>query len=371
MSLTPLGAEWAARIDWQPEFLSEGVEESTSAVAMTSAETASKLRLPSVVDVRNAFGTVDGYPHGTIDNLHLGLWASPIRHFAVLTGISGSGKTQLAKRYAEALTQTRVDLSLSRVHIEPVQPAWYDPAPLFGYVSPLKTSSYVRTGFLNFLLRAASDPSQPYVVILDEMNLSHPEQYFAPILSAMETGGELRFHAEADIFDGVPQTLPYPRNLAIIGTINMDETTHGLSDKVLDRAFVFEFPSIDINRYPGWQRRNVPEATRRQVTTLLTDLHKALAPVRLHFGWRVIDDVVDFVSTAQRELPTENLTSLLDTIVYSKIIPKLRGEDMDRFRQALAAAGDVLAAHGLQRSRGRIQELTDDLADSGTARFWR
>ncbi len=142
------------------------------------------------------------YPDDTVAHLHIGLWSPRIRHFAVLTGISGSGKTRLALKYAEALTGMSADAPSSRVHVEAVQPAWYDPTPLLGYVSPLKDSSYTRTAFLDFLMRASSDPKRPYVAILDEMNLSHPEQYFAPLLSAMETGGAVRFHAEGDSFDG-------------------------------------------------------------------------------------------------------------------------------------------------------------------------
>ena len=62
----------------------------------------------------------------------------------------------------------------------------------------------------------------------------------APILSAMETGAAIVLHREGDALDGMAATIPYPNNLAIIGTVNMDETTHGLSDKVLDRAFAIE-----------------------------------------------------------------------------------------------------------------------------------
>lgn len=371
MTLAPLGSEWAARIYWEPEFLVEEVDEPAAAVVPAVANGHSSFRQVGLAEIRNALRDAEGYPDGTIDALHLGLWSPPVRHFAILTGISGSGKTRLAKRYAEVLTQTVSSTPDSRFHIEPVQPAWYDPTPLLGYVSPLKASSYVRTGFLNFLLRASGDPSRPYVAILDEMNLSHPEQYFAPILSAMETGGELRFHAEGEIFDGVPETIPYPRNLAIIGTINMDETTHGLSDKVLDRAFVLEFTSVDMGHYPGWKGRDVPSAARELITRVLTELLRALAPVRMHFGWRVIDDVVDFVCAGLHESSSGELPVLLDTAVYSKVIPKLRGEDNEPFRQALTGVQRSLETHGLPRSRGRVQNLIDDLSSSGTARFWR
>src|SRR6185295_13178836 len=159
------------------------------------------------------------------------LWSHERRHFAVLTGLSGSGKTLLAREYARAVTGH--DSDRQRITL-PVQPGWYDPGALLGFVNPLRGDSYVRTPFLEFLIAAAGDPSRPYVAVLDEMNLSHPEQYMAPLLSAMETGDVIPLHTEGDFFDGVPGSVAYPSNLVLIGTINMDETTHGLSDKVLD-----------------------------------------------------------------------------------------------------------------------------------------
>lgn len=371
MELAPTGVEWAARVHWQPEFLVEDAEVIAAASDSALTDDIQGPSLPTLGNIKSALGESAGYPDGTVEYLHLGLWSPAIRHFAVLTGISGSGKTRLAKKYAEALTGTGADASSSRVHVEAVQPAWYDPAPLLGYVSPLKDSSYTRTSFLNFLLQASADQTRPYVVILDEMNLSHPEQYFAPILSAMETGSRLRFHAEGDSFDGIPASIPYPRNLAIIGTINMDETTHGLSDKVLDRAFTLEFSSVDMAAYPGWMTRSVAPATRERITRVLTDLLHALSPVRMHFGWRVVDDVVDFVAAGERDSAAGTLESLLDAAVYAKIIPKLRGDDNDSFRKALAGVQEALDRHGLNRSRRRVEELADDLRLSGSARFWR
>jgi 5-methylcytosine-specific restriction enzyme B len=203
------------------------------------------------------------------------------------------------------------------------------------------------------------------------MNLSHPEQYFAPLLSAMETGGPVRFHAEADSFDGVPSAILYPPNLAIIGTVNMDETTHGLSDKVLDRAFTLKFSFVEMSSYPGWERVTITTVTRALVTRVLTELLEALRPVRLHFGWRVVDDVVDFVCAGERESRGDNVVALLDAAVYAKIVPKFRGGDNENFRAALNQIQQTLHRHGLERSLGRVEELLVDLRNAGSARFWR
>src|SRR5690606_34253647 len=120
------------------------------------------------------------------------LWSHPRRHFAILAGLSGSGKTLLAQKYAEALIEQLADSSKEQLFVQAVQPGWYDPASLFGYINPLQKDHYVRPPLLDFLLLAATNPHIPFIVILDEMNLSHPEQYFAPILSSMESGDRLR-----------------------------------------------------------------------------------------------------------------------------------------------------------------------------------
>ena len=105
----------------------------------------------------------------------MGLWAHERRHFAVLTGLSGTGKTQLALQYAAALNERNGTVN-EQVCTVPVQPGWYDPTPLLGYVNPLGESRYIQTEFLRFLIRASKNPTEPYVCVLDEMNLSHPEQ---------------------------------------------------------------------------------------------------------------------------------------------------------------------------------------------------
>src|SRR5207302_3097108 len=234
-----------------------------------------------------------------------------------------------------------------RMLVQSVQPGWYDPTPLLGYLNPLRDDAYTRTDFLEFLMRASQDPSNPYILILDEMNLSHPEQYFAPLLSGMETGGKISLHAEQADYDGVPRAIEYPPNLAIIGTVNMDETTHGLSDKVLDRAFTLEFWSIDVDQYPHWGKRNIPVAQEQKVRQVLTDLMAALGPARLHFAWRVIDDVMNFIQTASDLSAKSGFPELLDSVVYAKVLPKLRGEDSHKFRTALDETHAALLKHGL------------------------
>ncbi len=364
--LTDIGRQWAARIHWTPEPLKVEPPNDTPLVPI-GPPLGPALTLKPLTLVVDAIQNAGHFPSATIARLHAGLWSHPRRHFAILTGLSGSGKTLLAREYARAIAPEPA----ARLLTLPVQPGWYDPGPLLGYVNPLRSESYVSTPFLEFLIVAAADPGRPYVVVLDEMNLSHPEQYMAPLLSAMETGEPIKLQSEDTYFDGIPESVAYPSNLVLIGTVNMDETTHGLSDKVLDRAFVMEFWDVDLESYPRWNTRKLPEADERLAREALTALMESLAPARLHFGWRVVDDVLDFLVRATDTGSPLTFPEALDGVVYAKVLPKLRGEDSPRFRDALTACEAALDRFGLATSRAKVAELRQDLITTGSARFWR
>lgn len=238
-------------------------------------------------------------------------------------------------------------------------------------MNPLQGNSYIRTPFLEFLISASEAPDRPFTVVLDEMNLSRPEQYLSPNLSAMETGEPLTLHREGESFDGVPSDIRYPSNLAIIGTVNMDETTHGISDKVLDRAFTIEFWDVELKGYPRWGTREYSKEHEDEVRLLLTDLMMSLRPARLHFGWRVVDDVLDYMDRALADNGALDPAVVLDDVVYAKVLPKLRGDDAPRFREALRKSEEVLGKHRLNNCVSKVKELSDDLESTGSARFWR
>ncbi len=311
------------------------------------------------------------FERSLVEALHLGLWADEQRHFAVLSGLSGTGKTRIALHYAMALTGAESDTG-GPVEVIAVHPGWHDPGPLLGYVNPL-TGGYARTEFLNFLLEAAAKPDETHVLILDEMNLSHPEQYFAPILSAMEIAdGEIPLHRGDPDELGVPTGVAYPKNLVIIGTVNMDETTMGISDKVLDRAFTLEFWDIEPEEWPGWESRELDEGEKRKVRGLLAALAKTLSPARRHFGWRVIAEVVGFLEGRSRDSGIEiGADAALDRVIYAKVLPKLRGSDTPRFRRCLEDTVAVLENAGLDRCATKVRGLQEDLEAAGSCSFWR
>ena len=320
------------------------------------------------------------FDRADVESLHLGLWADDQRHFAVLAGLSGTGKTQLACNYGRALVGGEADEAERRVLTVRVQPGWHDPAPLLGYSNPLAGGAYQRTEFLDFLIRAADRPAELHVCVLDEMNLSHPEQYLAPLLSAMEQrGGWVALHqgaGEGESADpaeraDVPERLVYPANLALIGTVNMDETTMGLSDKVLDRAFTLEFWDVEVGKWPGWAGCKLGDGSAAEVRDLLADLMAALRPARLHFGWRVIDEVVHYLEAREPKGGALNAQEALDRVVYAKVLPKLRGDDSRRYEEALGACRKVLRERGLERSAAKVEDLDEDRQATGSFRFWR
>lgn len=368
-SLTETGREWVAQISWTPEYLQPSdvgedivvPKDKISVLDITSIEQASLVQ---------AVADSTAFSHRLVGQLHFGLWSHERRHFAILAGLSGSGKTMLAQRYGEALANQFSLPGDQHVFVQAVQPGWYDASPLFGYINPLMPEHFVRSPLLDFLLKAANRPSDPFVVILDEMNLSHPEQYFAPVLSAMESGDALRLHNEGDTFDGVPKTIPYPTNVAFIGTVNMDETTHGISDKVLDRAFTMEFWDIDLDSYPSWGKFELDGPTLKQARSCLADLLGALKPERLHFGWRTVEDVLSYLALASRS-PAFRLSEALDDVVYARVLPKLRGSESQRLDESLASTVKVLDEYDLERSKEKVKSLRRDLSETGMMRFWR
>lgn len=373
--LTRAGEEkWLPVIDWPLEFPDaappgpEGGKE--EAEDDQSDESLAEFEVPSLSQV---WSRLERHPklrfsRERVAALHAGLWANPLRHFAVFAGLSGSGKTALANAYGRALVHGDDGPQADRVRVISVLPGWSDATPLLGYALPLsKDEDYERPVFLRLLLEATANPEHIYVVILDEMNLSHPEQYLAPVLSAMELADQpLVIHNKGATYDEVPHQLErYPPNLVLIGTVNMDETTHGLSDKVLDRATTLEFWELDFDFEPAGVPAKHWQATRE----VLKQLYAILEPHRLHFGRRVVDDVLAFLVRAEAD---EVLgASALDWALYGKVLPKLRGHDTPSLRGAFEQAQKLFDERGLKMCANKVGELLADLRDSGSARFWR
>ena len=164
--------------------------------------------------------------------------------FVLLTGLSGSGKTKIAQSFVQWICQDK-----SQYKIIPVGADWTNREPLLGYPNGLNQEEYITpdSGALNLIITAAKieNANKPYFLILDEMNLSHVERYFADFLSIMESDDRINLYTGNERIDlegnPVPNEIYWPKNLFIIGTVNIDETTYMFSPKVLDRANTIEF----------------------------------------------------------------------------------------------------------------------------------
>ena len=164
------------------------------------------------------------------------------KRLVLLTGLSGSGKTRLALAFGQWLGR-------DRYKIVAVRPDWTGPDALLGYENQLSLArddgyAWVVPETLRFMLRAAKDPSHPYLLLLDEMNLAHVERYFADVLSGIESGEDILpnlVETNGEWRSATKDRLPLPDNLFVVGTVNIDETTYMFSPKVLDRANTLEF----------------------------------------------------------------------------------------------------------------------------------
>jgi 5-methylcytosine-specific restriction protein B len=182
--------------------------------------------------------------------------------FVICSGLSGSGKTKLAQSFAQWICENENQYKIIAVGAD-----WTNREPLLGYPNGLDPKSYVSpdSGALKLILEASKDEnkSKPYFLILDEMNLSHVERYFSDFLSIMESKEKLKLYSgekrytqltKENEFDEeyfIPFEIEWPKNLFIVGTVNIDETTYMFSPKVLDRANVIEFriTPIEMNNF--------------------------------------------------------------------------------------------------------------------------
>ena len=312
--------------------------------------------------------------------------------FLLLAGISGTGKSQKVKELA-FLTCPK-DGVLNADSTTPgnyclieVKPNWHDSTDLLGYYSNL-TEKYTITPFLHFVHKAAINPNVPFFVCLDEMNLAPVEQYFAEYLSVLETrtmkDGKIETaellskklfescsedrgytDAELDVLRYLKENgLRLPENLFVIGTVNMDDTTHQFSRKVIDRAFTIEMNGDELEEMfadknahvldytdtplplselkPKFVKAN--DALADEVVGIYKDVIIAQVPEKLkainailkdtpfRVSYRVQNEFVLYLSTLLLKRKDEdsvdeliNKTALV--ILLEKILPRVQGDE--------------------------------------------
>lgn len=248
------------------------------------------------------------------------------------------------------------------------------------------------------------DRVSAHFVLLDEMNLARVEYYFADLLSVLESGRrpdgltkeairlEYPLDAEGDV---PPRELFLPPNLYFTGTVNVDETTHAFSPKVLDRAFTIEITDVDLERYPAeidvetdgeesvaLTERLLPVFTRNgrfgivdkseirafvaahpEYRSHLDRLKNLLQPYDLHFAYRVFDEIISFCANARANglwADLGGLETAFDCAVLMKVLPKFhgpRGKLEQPLRNILAW---TLSPDSLGHAIEQVKELTKD-----------
>lgn len=288
------------------------------------------------------------------------------KRFLILSGLAGSGKTKLAQAFARWLTPAAEEGQPAAYAVIPVGADWTGNDNILGYPDGLDTTRYVTRPALELIQRAAQpeNADTPYFLVLDEMNLSHVERYFADLLSLIESGETTAlYHAVAgddgakQLRSNVEPELRLPPNLFIIGTVNVDETTYMFSPKVLDRANVIEFRmardelvaflaspcspamgEID-GRGSGFgaafvgevgKSVSVPAAVRARFEAEALLFFDLLRDHSAEFGFRVANEAARFLHFyrllgGHAEDSVEWFDAAMDAVIVQKLLPKLHG----------------------------------------------
>jgi uncharacterized coiled-coil DUF342 family protein len=303
------------------------------------------------------------FDNALIEQFHTSLKIGQISPLTVLAGISGTGKSQLPQRYAEAM-----GIPFLKV---PVQPRWDSPQDLLGFYNYLE-KRYSATELARALLHMDTNPAvaqsdyhsmndRMLLVLLDEMNLARVEYYFSEFLSRLE-GRPSAEETDADRLrasrieieiPGVQKHLLsiYPgHNLLFVGTMNEDESTQALSDKVMDRANIIRFPKpdslsetqnatsqADMNRsflpydtWRGWYRapRDTIGQKADEIQAIIDALNEHLAEIRRPFGHRINQAIFTYIANHPRWDNSADYKTSLSEMLEMRVLPKLRGIEL-------------------------------------------
>ena len=297
--------------------------------------------------------------------------------FLILTGLSGSGKTKLAQAFAQWICGDETQYRLI-----PVGADWTNREPLLGYPNALKPEEYVKpdSGVLDLIIQANDHPELPHFLILDEMNLSIVERYFADFLSVMESKKEIPLFPEGSVNNGVPAKLGIPQNLFIIGTVNIDETTNMFSPKVLDRAnsiefrvtskemqtFLNEASEVNMDALTGKGAASAKSflnmatnqfsnpADMDNIKETLIKFFCELKKTGAEFGYRSALEILRLIhhlSVLDQSLGTNEM---IDIAIMQKLLPKLHGS-----RRKICPVLETLGGFCLKENGNIIKDVFD------------
>ncbi|MEN2468162.1 hypothetical protein [Ornithinibacillus sp. JPR2-1] len=292
------------------------------------------------------------------------------RRLVILSGPSGTGKTQVVFQYAKALGIINKDMQ--QFKMIPVKPNWKDDTDLIGFLDTINNIYRPsESGLVDVLIEAKNNQNKIFLICFDEMNLAKVEYYFSQFLSVLEMEGNERKISlySKKLVGRVLNGEQYPHeinilpNVLFVGTINNDETTQTLSDKVLDRANFIEFniPKNHINNWVNLYKKVSRNTTKESKVDKVVDLYHysnwtkntseiSLLPSEIEIleqlnqilikqdaskgiGFRVLDHINSYMLN----LPSSQVlsrSSAFDLQISQKIIPKIRGT-LDELKEIL------------------------------------
>ena len=273
--------------------------------------------------------------------------------FVILAGVSGTGKSRLPREVAHATGSHQQTI--------PVRADWTDSSDLLGYVD---LQGAFRPGKLLAAAAAAEQaPDEFHVCVLDEMNLARVEHYFPEVLSRLErravlpdgtVDNEPLVGLGLSPADARWASVSLPPNLAIVGTVNMDDSAHPFSRKVLDRAFTLEMSDVELQRWEkvagdalrtvwpssawrasedslaGWAHRPGAVPRIRELIALLVEINQILQQAQLQIAYRARDEILQFILHAE-EIKQRFVTRKGDAVdpvdlaLMMKILPRIAG----------------------------------------------
>ena len=324
------------------------------------------------------------FPDRVIHAFHTSLKCNDISPITVLAGISGTGKSELPKCYAEGMG---IHFSMLAV-----QPRWDSPQDLLGFYNYME-NKYKATELARALVRfdrynrenwgaipkACDDRSdRMLLVLLDEMNLARVEYYFSEFLSKLETRrgvdpddekDRVKAEIELELTGRAPLRIYADRNILFTGTMNEDESTQTLSDKVLDRANVLRFGKPKSTNIAEKVRNSTPRSPRsegltyecwhewcvdakdvkmdEQVSEWINRLNNAMEELQKPFGHRVAQAIVAYIENYPKGVANgkEKELAFADQI-EQRIMPKLRGIDLELNEEPLKKIGELIEETG-------------------------
>lgn len=296
-----------------------------------------------------------GYKYEDIVNLHISIKTNFI---TIISGMTGTGKSQLAWAYAKMLDASLENENLLFI---PINPNYMEPSDILGYYNPnigMYTPS--ETGLVDFLVKAQKNSNKEFIIIFDEMNLSQVEHWFAPFISLLEADENNRFlslyskNNRCINDEKYPSILKIGNNIRIIGTINLDETIKEFSDRLLDRANVINLEKLrfselsqvinhdlkddfyekyicgDSEEFKNWTVEYNTIEILDDKLQFFDELHDMIAKYDLRKGvsFRVINAIAAYIANIPINEDGEKIVSesyAIDLQVRQRIVSKLKG----------------------------------------------